>query len=246
MLTVEQYILQMKKKDKIDEFNFQNHAENMTTVIKYVMDYFNNYLNPEAYDYENIKVEQTLLKISEEIGNSYPKSKDFILRYYKEYKSRIDRTLKKYISDLRYYELFYCEEDYENAVNSFCNSPKVKGTGVENYKDDLVLLVQEIKDNETEKPSFSSYIYLDDLLIGWVKSIYIEYKVNVVRFVEDYMWKYNERYIERKYDSKSETHYRINRYNHRYNNNPFSIDEVYQENCNRPFIEGKKVNWKCS
>ncbi|WP_010249538.1 hypothetical protein [Acetivibrio cellulolyticus] len=240
MLTVEQYILQMKKKDKIDEFNFQNHAENMTTVIKYVMDYFNNYLNPEAYDYENIKVEQTLLKISEEIGNSYPKSKDFILRYYKEYKSRIDRTLKKYISDLRYYELFYCEEDYENAVNSFCNSPKVKGTGVENYKDDLVLLVQEIKDNETEKPSFSSYIYLDDLLIGWVKSIYIEYKVNVVRFVEDYMWKYNERYIERKYDSKSETHYRINRYNHRYNNNPFSIDEVYQENCNRPFIEGKK------
>lgn len=54
------------------------------------------------------------------------------------------------------------------------------------------------------------------------------------------MWKYNERYIERKYDNKSETHYRINRYNHRYNNNPFSIDEVYQENCNRPFIEGKK------
>lgn len=63
MLTIEQYISQMKKKDKLDEFNFQNHAENMTAVIKYVMDYFNNYLNPEAYDYENIKVEQTLLKM---------------------------------------------------------------------------------------------------------------------------------------------------------------------------------------
>lgn len=47
MLTVEQYISQMKKKDKLAEFDFQNHAENMTTVIKYVMDYFNNYLNPE-------------------------------------------------------------------------------------------------------------------------------------------------------------------------------------------------------
>ena len=29
MLTVEQYISQMKKKDKLDEFNFQNHAENV-------------------------------------------------------------------------------------------------------------------------------------------------------------------------------------------------------------------------
>ena len=33
MLTIEQYISQMKKKDKLDEFNFINHAENMTTVI---------------------------------------------------------------------------------------------------------------------------------------------------------------------------------------------------------------------
>lgn len=240
MLTVEQYILQMKKKDKLDEFNFQNHAENMTTVIKYVMDYFNNYLNPEAYDYENIKVEQTLLKIEQEIVASYPKSKDFIFRYYKEYKSRIDRTLKNYISDLKYYDLFYCKEDYENAVDAFCNSSKVKGIGVENFKADLVVLAQEIKDNETEKPSFSSYRLLDDSLIDWVKSTYKEYKVNIIQFTEGYIWKYNERYIERKYDSKSETHYRINRYNHRYNNNPFSIDEVYQENCNRPFIEGKK------
>ena len=29
MLTIEQYISKMKKKDKLDEFNFQNHAENM-------------------------------------------------------------------------------------------------------------------------------------------------------------------------------------------------------------------------
>jgi hypothetical protein len=192
MLTVEQYISQMKKKDKLDEFNFQNHAENMTTVIKYVMDYFNNYLNPEAYDYENIKVEQTILKIEQEIGASYPKSKDFIFRYYKEYKSRIDRTLKNYISDLKYYDLFYCKEDYESAVDAFCNSSKVKGIGVENFKEDLAVLAQEIKENETEKPSFSSYRLLDDSLIDWVKSTYREYKVNIIQFTEGYIWKYNE------------------------------------------------------
>jgi hypothetical protein len=240
MLTVEQYISQMKKKDKLDEFNFQNHAENMTTVIKYVMDYFNTYLNPETYDYENIKIEQTILKIDQEIGTTYPRSKDFILRYYKDYKSRIDRTLKNYISELKYYDLFYNKEDYESAVDDYCNSSKVKGIGVDNYRENLVILAQEIKDNETEKPSFSSYRYLDDSLIAWIKNTYREYKVNIIQFTEGYIWKYNERYVERKYVRESETHYYINRYNHRYNNNPFSTDEVYQENCSRPFVEGKK------
>jgi len=62
MLTVEEYILQMKKKDKLDEFNFKNHAENMSAVISYVMEYFDNYLDPEAYDYEKVKTEQVVLK----------------------------------------------------------------------------------------------------------------------------------------------------------------------------------------
>ena len=52
----------------MDESNFQNHTENIMTVIKYVMDYFNNYLNPKAYDYKNIKAEQTVLEIDQEIG----------------------------------------------------------------------------------------------------------------------------------------------------------------------------------
>lgn len=102
MLTIEQYISQMKKKDKLDEFNFTNHAENMTAVLKYVMDYFNNYLNPEAYDYEKIKIEQTASKIEQEIENSFPNSKGFIIDYYKKYKTRIDRNLKSWMKDLKY------------------------------------------------------------------------------------------------------------------------------------------------
>ena len=112
MLTIEQYISQMKKKDKLDEFNFKNHAENMTAVIKYVMEYFNTYLDPEAYDYENIKTEQTALKIEQEIGSVFPKSKDFIIDYYKKTKTRIDKGLRSWINELKYVDLFYCKEDY--------------------------------------------------------------------------------------------------------------------------------------
>ncbi|MFS8215212.1 hypothetical protein ACLMCB_22805 [Paenibacillus sp. S29] len=66
----------MKKKDKLDEFDFKSHAENMSAVLKYVMDYLNHYLNPEEYDYENIKTEQSALKIAQEIGGAFPESEN--------------------------------------------------------------------------------------------------------------------------------------------------------------------------
>lgn len=42
-LRVEEHISQMKKKEKLDEFNLKNHAQNMASVISYAMEYFNNY-----------------------------------------------------------------------------------------------------------------------------------------------------------------------------------------------------------
>lgn len=45
MLTIKQYISQMKKMEKVDEFNFKNHEENMAAVMKCVVEYFNTYLN---------------------------------------------------------------------------------------------------------------------------------------------------------------------------------------------------------
>jgi hypothetical protein len=240
MLTVEQYISQMKKKDKLDEFDFSNHAENMTTIIKYVMDYFNNYLNPETYDYERIKTEQTTTKSAQEIGDKLPNSKDFIVDYYKKQKTRIDKLLKSWIKDLKYIHLFYCIADYEGTVEKFCAGAKMKGTGIEQYKDQLVKLAQEIKENEVERPSISGLKYMDNSLVTWIKQTYREYGVNLFQFAQNYTWPYYEEYVEAIYNRDTEEHYYINRYNHRYNNNPFEIEEVYKENSHRPFINGKK------
>ena len=60
MLSVEEYIAKRKKKDNLNEFDFKLHSENMSTVIQYVMDYFNNYLNLEDYSYEQVKTQQII------------------------------------------------------------------------------------------------------------------------------------------------------------------------------------------
>lgn len=77
-------------------------------------------------------------------------------------------------------------------------------------------------------------------MFSWVKDTYAEFKVNLFSFAGEIAYEYYEKYVESIYDRSTEQHYRINRYNHRYNNNPFGVDEIYKENCHRPFIEGRK------
>ncbi|MCK8487512.1 hypothetical protein ACQKI4_18330 [Paenibacillus glucanolyticus] len=240
MLSVEQYITKMKKKDNLDEFNFKNHAENMSTVLKYVMDYFNHYLNPEEYDYENIKTEQSALKITQEIEGLFPESKGFVIEYYKKTKSRIDRLLKSWMYERKYVHLIYSTEEYENTIHKFCSSAKMKGTEIDQYRDQLIILAKEIKAKETEKPSISGFKYLDNSLVSWVKEAFRSYGVNLFEFAQSYTGTFFNEYIERIYIRESEQFYYINRYNHRYNDNPFNMDILYRENEHRPFINGRK------
>lgn len=240
MLTVEQYISQMKKKEKLDEFDFKNHAENMAAVMKCVVEYFNTYLNPEEYDYQAIKLEQSVAKVEKEIADTLPRSKDYIIEYYKKYKSRIDRTLKSHLKSYEYAELFCSRDDIEDVISEFCEDRKMQETGLAERKEELIMLVKELKEHQTERPSRTGYKYLDEALSAWIKETYAEYKVNLFGFASEIAYDYYQKYVESIYDRSTEQHYHINRYNHRYNKNPFRIDEIYKDNCHRPFIEDRK------
>ncbi|MHC1762550.1 MAG: hypothetical protein AB9917_24115 [Negativicutes bacterium] len=240
MLTIEQYIAQMKKKDNLDEFNFMNHAENLATVMKYVVEYFNTYLNPEQYNYEAIKLDQAAAKVEKEISETLPESKEFVINYYKKHQTRVDRMLKGQLKSFIYHDLFYSDEDFEQVVDDFCNDRKKQDPEIFQNKEDLMVLVREIKEREANKPSRSGYKQLDEGLASWISDTYMRYKVNLLDFAQGVAERYYDKHMEHLYDRQSEHHYHINRYNHRYNENPFRINEIYQETSHRPFIEGRK------
>ena len=56
----------------------------MTAVIHYVMEDFNEYLDPVTFDYERIKTEQAAEKIRADIVGKYPQSVDAIIDFYKK------------------------------------------------------------------------------------------------------------------------------------------------------------------
>ncbi|WP_407309906.1 hypothetical protein [Desulfosporosinus sp. SB140] len=145
MLTIDEYIAKLKKADKLDEFDFLKKSENMAAVMKYVMSYFNEYLTKETCDDEIIKQKHTMDKLGKEIQNRYPKSKDFILNFYLQYKIKIHKEIEKWTENISYFPFFYCEEDFCLAAKSFCTSYKLKEANMEEYESEIATLIGDFK-----------------------------------------------------------------------------------------------------
>lgn len=240
MLTIDEYIAKMKKADKLDEFDYLKISENMSAVMKYVMSYFNEYLTMETCDAEEIKFKHAADKLQEEIAEKYPKSKEFILNFYLQHRIRIDKELEKWVGDVPYFPFFYSNDDFSSLADGFCSSYKLKGAEMAAYKNQTAIVISEIKICKTDAPAPSDMIHLDNNMVSWVRNTYRQYGVNLYAFASDLAYSYFERYVKYERDVFGSQGYYVNNYNHRYNKNPFDIDQIYENNKHRPFIENKR------
>jgi len=240
MLTIDEYIAKMKKADKMDEFDYLKQSENMAAVIKYVMTYFNEYLTLETCDAEAIKMKHKRDKLEQEIENKYPKSKEFILDFYMQQRIGIHKEVKKWLEDLSYYPFFYSEDDFSSAAVDFCSGYKLKNGNMNEYRSNIQVLMAEIKQCDTEEPGPSEMIHLDSSLVAWVRDTYRQYGVNLFSFAYDHAYSYYQRYVKYERGQWGEGSYYVNNYNHRYNNNPFDLDRIYEDNKHRPFLQDKR------
>ena len=239
MFKLEEYIAKRKKEDKIDEFDFKKHSENMASIIKYVTDYFNNYLNLDDYDYEMAKTQQTVNKFKNGIQKNYPQTHDYIISYYFDKKMRLDKYVTKAYEEMKDSELFYKEEDY-NKVAEYVIEKKLNIPMNEMLFLKLSLMAQEYKQVQNECPSISEMKELDNAIVDWVKSVYRKYHVNLLNYASEVAYHYYETYVVTEYDRETETFYHINKYDYRYQENPFDINDIYHRNEHREFIKDHK------
>lgn len=236
MLTIEDFIQKKKKEDKINEFDISKHSENLSAIIKFVMEYFNSYLDMETIDDERAKTEQVLSKLEKEVQPKFSNSYSFILDFYRQYHLRIHKLLESYMSKYPYVKLFYSDSDFCAAVDAFCENFEYKTVSIEEYKSLLLVLAKEIKDYITPRLSFENDSFIGSSLRHWVYETYKTYEVNLYDFASDIASSYFDKYV--KYVGNSRY---INQYDHRYNEHVFEIDKIYDENMDRPFIEARKT-----
>ncbi|RXI64476.1 hypothetical protein DP134_13210 [Clostridium tetani] len=239
MLKLEEYISKRKKEDRIDEFDFKKHSENMGSVIKYVTDYFNNYLNLEDYDYEQTKIQQTVEKFKKDIQKRYPETYDYIISYYLDNKKRLDKYIAKAYKEIKDSELFYKEEDYDR-VAEYVIEKKLNVPMNETLCHKLSVMAREYKKHENECPSISEMKELDNALVDWVKCVFRKYNVNLLNYASEIAYHYYETYVVTEYDRDTDTFYHINKYDYRYQENPFDINTIYARNEHREFIKDNK------
>lgn len=189
MMTVDEFIVQSKKKDRLDEFNFQNHADNMSKVIRYVTEYFNEYLDPLAYNHEKVKLQTSIEKVRLNLGSTYPKSIDFVLEHYEKTKQRMDKKIEKTLTASQDSDLFYSDTDFEK-VAAFA----LESLGIVNLEpsllDSAIVLVQEVKEHITDKPHLSEMKQLNNKIVDWVKTTYRQYGVNLYEFAYNTAYAY--------------------------------------------------------
>lgn len=241
MLTIDEYIAKMKKADKLNEFDYLKISENLSAVMKYVMSYFNEYLTMETCDAEEIKFKHAADKLQEEIERRYPKSKEFILCFYLQHRIRIHKELEKWANDIQYFTFFYSDDDFSSLAKEFCTSYKLNGANMNKYCNETAILLTEIKGCKTNAPSPSDMFHLDNNIVSWVLNTYRQYGVNLYDFASDHAYSYYRRYVqyERDDDRRGQGYY-VNNYNHRYNKNSFDIDQVYEDNKHRPYLENRR------
>lgn len=239
MLKLEDYIIKRKKADKIDEFDLKKHSENMATVINYVTDYFNNYLSIEDYDYERLKTQKVIDKFKKNIEKKYPETYEYIISYYWDNKVRLDKYIEKAYENIKDSELFYREDDY-NKVAEYVIEKKLNCVVNEVLFSKLSLIAREYKRLQSEAPSVSEMKELDNSLVDWVKGVYRKYQVDLLEYSRGVAYHYYETYVESKYDRENDTFYYINKYDYRYQENPFDINDIYVRNEHREFIKDKK------
>ena len=172
VLTIEEYIAKMKRADKLDEFDYIKISENMSSVMKYVMSYFNEYLTMETCDVEEIKHRHAADKLEQEVSERFPNSKSFIVESYLSNKIRIDKLVDNWMKTLQYLELYYSEDDFASLADEYCNRTKIAGVDMQVYKDSIKILMAEIKAYNTDKLDFSDMIHLNNNIISWIKDTY--------------------------------------------------------------------------
>ncbi len=240
MLTIDEYIAKMKKADKLNEFDYLKVSDNMSSVMKYVMSYFNEYLTMETCDAEEIKFKHAIDKLQQEVMDRYPQSKEFVLNFYLRHRIRLDKELDKWVNDIPYFPFFYSDADFLSLADGFCSSYKISNDNMAEYQDNVAILISEIKQYQTDAPRPVEMLHLDNNIVAWVRDTYRQYGVNLYAFASDLAYLHYQRYVKYERGNYGETGYYVNYYNHRYNKNPFGVDQIYEDNKHRPFLDSKR------
>ena len=257
-MKLEEYILQRKKEDGMNEYDLDKRPENTRICVNYVFEYFNNYLNTKPEDEKTVLHEQKIEKYRNIIQDYDAEVQDWLVSLYASYGKYMHINLISFIND-RYFLLYDSEAEFRSL--SYEIYPKaVKKFGFLEGQSEMVFLF--LKDAHKVMNRFSSFdqgFTISDNIDEWIETTYKKFGVNIYNFCFEWlkifennpdMWPKGHKHQSDFYEFRN-----LNKYNHpnssdywdydyRQKSNLFALDSLYGEMPKKSFTKGKKQEFE--
>lgn len=244
MLTIEEYIAQRKKEDKLNEFEIDLKLQNAKICVDYVFEYFNNYLGTTEADEKTFLHDNKIEKYRKEMRNYEQDVRDWLVKIFNENGRQMNRIIGKLAKEDDLFFLYNTDSEFRN-LSYECYSNIIKRYIF--IKDQSEMIFLFLKDyHRVESENYFNFHFgvprISEDINDWIDNTWAKYQVNLIAFA--YVWAdkfYNDENIwPRTHRIKSKYDWRKYDYNYKQKSNLFNLDLLYRRLPKKPFISGKK------
>lgn len=239
MKSLDKYISSRLAEENINEFDIKMREYNLKLSLGYVKDYYNIYLNDIELS-NNKKIKEGLVRLEGELKGFSKDIKQQIINIYKERQIFLHRIIINCLKRDNLFLLYYSKQQFVKCVTD-CQlylSKRYKNLVISKHFLYKFITDYHKKINESIK---LPVMHVNAEVSDWIHRTNCEFDVNILAFVESYLFTFLDNENEWSDDHKlKDLDNDLARYNYKVNNNKFNIDLLFCEVKGYPFLNGKK------
>jgi hypothetical protein len=242
LITIEDYIAQRKREDKINEFDMDLRMENMKICVNYVFEYFNNYLEITEVEEQTALNNERLNKYRKQLLNYNREVQDWLMDIYNEHDKQINRTIGNFLLKDDFFLLYNTDSEFR-SLSYDCYADVIKSHFyLKGQTEMLFLFIKDYHRIKSEPNNEFKTINITDEINFWIENTWKKYQINLWEFAFNWVNNFynNEDLWSSKSKQKSKDSWRKYEYDYKQKNNLFNINSLYRRIPKKPFIKGRK------
>jgi hypothetical protein len=248
VLTIEQYISRRKSEDRLNEFDINARNDNMRVCVNYIFEYYNNYLNITDAEERTAIKDEKLDKYRHELRAYDKEVIEWLVGMFSEHEKRMHTQIGYIIKQYDFFFLYSSESEFRSLFYDCYAKLIKKFPFLKDRTEMLFLFIKEYHRIKSQPTWGRDEILIHEEISDWVKDTWVKHRVNLLKFVSDYINYFSD------YDSIWPTTHKLKSkyypespkydYDYKQMRNLFNLDSLYRQMPKKAFIKGKKQEFE--
>ena len=242
MQSLEEYIARRKKEDGINEFNLNDRVENTQICVKYIFEYFNQYLNISEMEQKTILNDERLSKFKGQLEMYEGNIQDWLVNIYDTHGKHLHRSIISFLKKDDLFYLYHTDNEFRSCSYDCYAELVKKNPFLKNQTEMLFSFIKDYHRIQSQKEINFQTDFMTEEIAEWIEKTWSKYKVSIPAFISDYTDRFseNERLWPVKHKIKNDNKWLPYEYDFKQKSNLFNLNSLYPRISNKPFIKGRK------